>query len=171
MFARSSRIALITALSCALLAGAVSAVAQPEAAGRFKDWSVFTETVDGELICFASTPASDKAPKAADHGDVYFYVSTWKSGAARAQPSLKVGFELRADLAPVAKVGRSAWTLFPAGRAAFAMDEDDPAIVRALKSGTELRIEAVSAKGTAVTYHFSLSGSSAAIDKAASLCR
>ncbi len=160
---------------CAAIAMAVTAAlpisAAPTAVGHYRDWTVFRDKVAGETICFAATEATDKAPKSADHGDVWFYVTSWKNGRARNQPSLKVGYDLREDLPPKARIGRSSWTLFSAGREAFAIDEDDPKIVRALKRGSELRIEAVSSRGTSVAYHFSLSGSSAAIDKAAASCR
>lgn len=156
------------------LAGAFAAPmasASPTAIGQYKDWSVFTDTANGETICYAATPATDKAPRAADHGDVWFYVTNWKSGRARNQPSLKVGYELREDLSPKASIGRSSWAMFGVGREAFADDSDDARIVSALRKGSELRVEAVSARNTQVAYHFSLSGSAAAIDKAASMCR
>ncbi len=161
----------LVSLGLALALMAPASFADPTAIGRYKDWSVFTETTGGETICYAATPATDKAPRSADHGDVWFYVTSWKSGRARNQPSLKVGYNLREDLAPKASVGRSSWTLFGVGREAFADDNDDPRIVSALRKGSELRVEAVSARNTQVAYHFSLSGSAAAIDKAAAMCR
>ncbi len=160
-----------SALTLAAAGLALSAMAAPTAIGHYRDWTVFRDTSAGEVVCYAATEATDKAPKSADHGDVWFYVTSWENGRARNQPSLKVGFDLREDLPPKAQIGRSSWSLFSAGREAFAIDEDDPKIVRSLKRGSELRIEAVSARDTAVAYHFSLSGSSAAIDKAASACR
>ena len=162
---------LIVSALLALSLVAPLASASPTAIGRYKDWSVFTETTGGETVCFAATPATDKAPSSADHGEVWFYVTSWKSGRARNQPSLRVGFDLREDFAPKAKIGRSNWSLFGVGREAFADDDDDSRIVRALKRGRELRVEAVSSRNTQVAYHFSLSGSSAAIDKAAAICR
>ncbi|MEZ5946181.1 MAG: invasion associated locus B family protein [Hyphomonas sp.] len=162
---------LLAAIAFAAPLAPQSATAEPVAVGRYKDWAVFTDTSGGETICYAATAATDKAPKAADHGEVWFYVTNWKSGRARNQPSLKVGFELREDLAPKLRVGRSSWSLFSSAREAFADDADDPRIVSALKKGSELRIEAVSKRNTQVTYHFSLSGSAAAIDKAAAACR
>jgi hypothetical protein len=159
------------ALIGAVVGLAGDALAAPTAVARFKDWVVFTDQVDGDRICYAATEATDKAPAAAEHGDVWFYVTNWKSGKARSQPSLKVGYELRPDLAPSARVGRSSWTLFSAGNEAFARDADDPKIVNGLKRGSELRVEAVSKRDTQVAYHFSLAGSSNAIDRAASACR
>lgn len=157
-----------------MLAGALTATvaeAAPSVIRKHSDWIVFTEDVGGETLCYAATEATDKAPRSADHGDVWFYVSNWKSGKARNQPSLKVGYELRGDLPGKARVGRADWSLFGVGREAFADDGDDPKLVRELKRGSELRVEATSARNTRVTYHFSLKGSSAAIEQAASICR
>ena len=145
--------------------------ATPSVVRQYSDWVVFTEDVGGERLCYAATQATDKAPRSADHGDVWFYVSNWQSGKARNQPSLKVGYELRGDLPGKAKIGRSDWNLFGVGRKAFAQDSEDAQLVRQLKRGSELRVEATSARNTRVTYHFSLAGSSAAIDRAASVCR
>lgn len=163
------RFASTAILAAALVAPLASSA--PTAIGRYKDWTVFTQTVNGETLCYAATEATDKAPKSADHGDIWFFVSNWKSGKARSQPSLKVGYDLRADLPARASVGRSGWTMYGVGREAFAQNRDDAKLVDALKRGSELHVEAVSSRNTKVSYHFSLSGSSAAIDKAASICR
>lgn len=162
---------LLTSLCLSVCLATASASAAPTAIGRYQDWTVFSESVNGETLCYAATEATDKAPKATDHGDVWFFVSSWQSGKARSQPSLKVGYELRADLPARASIGRAGWTLYGVGREAFAQDQDDPKLVSSLRSGSELRVEAVSTRGTKVSYHFSLSGSAAAIDKASSLCR
>ena len=95
--------ALMTALALAL---APVSAAQSKAIGRFNDWRVYTEGEGRSMICFATVEASDKAPKSTDHGEVVFYVTAWKSGAASNQPSLRVGYTLRSDIAPAAVVGR-----------------------------------------------------------------
>ncbi|MCH2458001.1 invasion associated locus B family protein [Henriciella marina] len=163
------RIVAIAALCSAIVIPAAQAA--PTAMGRYDNWTVFTEEVGGEKLCYAATEATDKAPQSANHGDVWFFVSNWASGKARSQPSLKVGYDLRADLPARASVGRSGWTLYGVGGEAFAQDRDDSQIVDALRRGSELHVEAVSSRNTQVSYHFSLSGSAAAIDKASSLCR
>ncbi|HIG21893.1 MAG TPA: hypothetical protein EYG02_08110 [Henriciella marina] len=163
------RFAAIAALCSAIAIPAAQAA--PTAIGRYDNWTVFTEEVGGEKLCYAATEATDKAPQSANHGDVWFFVSNWASGKARSQPSLKVGYDLRADLPARASVGRSGWTLYGVGGEAFAQDRDDSQIVDALRRGSELHVEAVSSRNTQVSYHFSLSGSAAAIDKASSLCR
>ncbi|MEM1151974.1 MAG: invasion associated locus B family protein [Pseudomonadota bacterium] len=167
-FGFAARLLAVSGCAAAL---AASALANPTAVAQFKDWQVFTQDVSGETICYAATEATDKAPREASHGDVWFYVTNWSSGRARNQPSLRVGYDLREDLPSKARVGRSAWNLFNVGTEAFADDDDDPQIVRALERGSELRVESVSARGTSVAYHFSLSGSANAIDKARDVCR
>lgn len=154
----------------AVIVFVLPAVASPELIYTRKDWSVWQEEVDGDTVCFAATAATDKAPKSVDHGEVWFYVTNRESGTVRAQPSLEVGYKLREDLPSKARIGRSSWTMVGIEREAFAHDQDDPKLVRALKRGRELRVEAVSERNTQVTYHFSLSGSSDAIDRAARQC-
>lgn len=160
---------LILVIASVLLGGA--AAAEPTAIGRFKDWAVFTEERGGDLICYAATAATSKAPSSVRHGDVWYYVTSWKSGTARNQPSLKVTYDLKPDRAPKTSIGRSSWEMFAIGGEAFADDADDPRIVDALRRGATVTVTAQSARGTNVTYRFSLSGSADAIDKAEEVCR
>lgn len=150
---------------------ALPAQAERTAVGRFKDWVVFTDTVGGQDLCYAATEATSKAPSSANHGSVWYYVTTWKSGAATGQPSVRVGYDFREGSSPKTKVGRSSWTMFTSGGEAFANDSDDKAIVEALRKGANLSFEGTSARGTKVSYKFSLSGSAAAIDKSVEACR
>ena len=150
--------------------GVGAAFGEVEAIGRYRDWRVYTEVVNGDKVCFAATPAEDSAPKDLDHGEVSFYVASWKSGAARNQPSLKVGYELRSDIAARAIIGRERYSMYVAGSEAFARDGDERGLVEALKKGSELRVEAAQ-RDTRTAYYFSLSGSSDAIEKAQALCR
>ena len=161
--------ALAVVMAAGLFPG--SALADLEAHGRFRDWAVFTETRGEDLVCFAATEASSKTPASANHGQVWYYVTSWKSGQARNQPSLKVGYTIQSASAPRLSIGRSSWTKFAAGSEAFADDSDDPRIVDAIRRGASMSVSAVSARGTNVSYRFSLSGSADAIDKAAELCR
>lgn len=163
-------LALALALQ-AYLFFAPPALAETRAIGRYNDWRVYTEGEGRSLICFAAVEAGDKAPKAADHGEVVFYVATWRSGASAAQPSLRVGYALRTDIQPAAIIGRERFAMFAAGSEAFVRDGRDGALIEAVKKGRELRIEAASVKDARTAYHFSLKGSREAIDKARSLCR
>ncbi|MDZ4761570.1 MAG: invasion associated locus B family protein [Alphaproteobacteria bacterium] len=154
-----------------LAALSAPAAAEVKAIGRYQEWRVYTEAVGKDLVCFAATPAIDMAPKNVAHGEVNFFVASWKSGAAASQPSLAVGYDLRADLAPEAVIGRERFAMYAAGREAFVTDSREKPLIAALKKGSELRIEAASLKDARTAYHFSLKGSTDAIDKARALCR
>jgi len=166
----SSVLALVSTLQASLLLAA-PALAETRAIGRYNDWRVYTQGEGRSLICFAAVEPADMAPKAADHGEVVFYVATWRSGASAAQPSLRVGYQLRTDIQPAAIIGRERFALFASGAEAFVRDGRDSALIDAVKKGQELRIEAASVKDARTAYHFSLKGSRDAIDKARSLCR
>lgn len=157
-------------LGIAALPSVSVAVGEVEAIGRYRDWRVYTERVDGDLVCFAATPAEDMAPKSLDHGEVNFIVANWRSGAGRNQPSLEVGYDLRPDIAARAIVGRERYPMYVSGNEAFARDEHESDLVRALKRGSELRVEAAE-QGTRTAYYFSLLGSTDAIERAQALCR
>lgn len=158
-------------LMAVLLAAAPAAVAQSKAIGRYNDWRVYTEGEGRNMVCFAAVEASDMAPKAADHGEVTFYVAAFKSGAATSQPSLRVGYTLRKDLAPAAIIGRERFPMYAEGQEAFFPDDREKPLLDALKKGKELRVEAASVKDARTAYHFSLKGSRDAIDKARALCK
>ena len=168
-----TRLLVLTALLLAATpaASAPAAFAQSNAVGRYNDWRVYTEGEGRAMICFATVEASDMAPKSVDHGEVVFYVTAWKSGAAVNQSSLRVGYTLRTDIAPAAIIGRDRFAMYALGSEAFVKDDRDKELVEALKHGSELRIEAASVKDARTAYHFSLKGSKEAIDKARSLCK
>lgn len=136
---------------------------------KFKDWSVFKDTINGQPVCYATTAASDKAPKSAQHGDVNFFVTYYRS-QRNPQNSVRVSYNLREDRPAKAIVSRRSWKMYSVRNEAFANDGDERSIADALKKGSELKVEAMSERNTMVAYHFSLSGSASAIDKAQSLC-
>lgn len=163
--------ARLVPLMAMMLAAAPAAIAQSKAIGRYNDWRVYTEGEGRGMVCFAAVEASDKAPKAAEHGEVTFYVSAFKSGAATGQPSLRVGYTLRTDLAPAAIIGRERFPMYAAGQEAFVPDGREKPLIEAMKKGSELRVEAASVKDARTAYHFSLKGSREAIEKARALCK
>src|ERR1700749_4012245 len=122
--------ARVVCLSLAVLLGAVPvASAQVNPIGLFKEWRVYPEGSGKTLICYAATTADDAAPRSIDHGDVNFYVATWKSGSASNQPSLKVGYDLRSDLAPQAIIGRTRFKMYASGPEAFFPDDQEKSLL------------------------------------------
>jgi len=161
----------LIALILSLLSVAALADEAPKLHSTIKDWSVLTRKVDGDLLCYVRSFAEDKSPQNVNHGDVAFFVGTWKSGVAQEQPSLMTGYAMRTRTPPKAKVGNRTITMFSVANEAFIESENDERkLVRAMRKGSRLRVEAMSDRGTATAYEFSLSGITAALRKANQLC-
>lgn len=153
-------------------ASAPSFAAEPQAVASFKDWSVFVRDVDGDKICFAATEAKDKSPKSVNHGDVFFLVATWKSGAATNQPSLMTGYNLKDAPAPSLRVGTEKWDMYVSENEAFIESaKEEQSLISAMRRGADMRVSAISGRGTATSYTISLQGISAALDRAAEACK
>ena len=93
--------------------------AEPTAIATYRDWSVFVRDVDGDKICFAATEAKDKSPKSVRHGNIFFLVASWKSGAATFQPSLMTGYNLQDKPVPTIRIGSEKWQMFSSENEAF----------------------------------------------------
>ncbi len=165
-------------LTCAL-AGAVVAAgatgaafgAEPQLRARYDDWAVYVRALGSDQVCYVLSEAVDKSPKNVDHGQVVMMVSTWRSGAARQQPSVRVSYDLKTDSPTTARVGSSRFAMFVDGSDAFLSDdEDERRLVAAMKRGFDMRVETFSTRGTATSYEFSLRGVTRALDSAAKAC-
>lgn len=166
---------LITSLLCVPLF-AVPQMAQAESGtkleGVFKDWTVYSRADGGDKICYALAKPTTKAPSTVKHGDIFFMVSNWKSGAAKEQPSLLTGYTLKSEIPPSAKVDRSNIPMFSAENEAFIESAtDEKKLVKAMRKGATMRVDAMSARGTQTSYEFSLSGVTAALGKAKTSCQ
>jgi hypothetical protein len=163
---------LFPCLAAAAVLGGVALAAEPTPLAIYKKWSVFTREIDGDLICFAAASADDKTPKSVNHGDIFFMVATWKSGAAREQPSFMAGYNLKDAPAPAVRVGAQSWTMYADQNEAFVeAAKDEQTLVAAMRKGADMRVSAVSSRGTTTGYTISLQGVSAALDRAREACK
>lgn len=159
--------AVIAALACA----AAASGQEPAFQGEHNDWRVFTRGEGEAKICYATSRPTDARPGSVDHGEVYFLIASWASGAAEEQPSFLAGYPLRPDNAPVARVGSSRYPMYVSEREGFVEDlRDEERLVAAMRRGSTMRVEAMSARGTATAYEFSLSGVTAALEQVERLC-
>ncbi len=166
-------LAFFSALMMALSTAPISASAsEPQLVGKFGDWAAYARSEGGDQICYVLAQPLSKAPQNVNHGDVYFMVANWRSGAATEQPSLMTGFSMQENRPPAASVGRANFRMFSSQNEAFIESNDDERrLVRSMRAGSTMRVEAVSQRGTSVTYNFSLKGVTAALQKASAACR
>ena len=163
-----------TILSALVIAGAGSTVAladTPKSLGTFKDWSAYSLTDNGELVCFVVTSPEEKLPNNVNHGDVFFMVTNWTGQNVSGEPSVLTGYSFKENSKAVVEVGSTKWELFTKSNGAWLSDRgDEQTLISAMKRGNSMRVKATSARGTATEYRISLSGITAAINQINSSC-
>jgi len=150
---------LLTLTLTAMALPSMAQAAEPKLEGTFTDWSVYSRTEGGDKVCYALSEPKSKSPSSVKHGDIYFMVSNWRSGAAKEQPSFLAG------------VGSSKYKMFVAENEGFIESgSDERGLVSKMRAGATMNVKAVSARGTSVNYSFSLKGITAALRKAKASC-
>jgi invasion protein IalB len=164
--------AAAAAFAAACAVAAPAAAADPHTVALFKDWTVMVQETGNDKICFAVAEAKDMAPKSVNHGEIFFMIATWKSGVASGQPSFRAGYNLKDAPPPVIRIGSQKWDMYVSDNEAFVESASaEQAILAAMRQGADMRVSATSGRGTATNYVFSLSGVSAALDRAKEACK
>lgn len=161
-------------LTATLLVGATALpahAAEPKLEGTYGDWAAYSRAQGGDKICYVISEPQKKIPSSVKHGDIFFMVSNWKSGQANEQPSLMAGYPLKVTSPPTTIVGSARTRMYVSQNEAFIKDtSNERQLVKKMRAGANMRVSAMSARGTAVSYDFSLKGVTAALKKAKSSC-
>ena len=143
----------------------------PKLESHHNDWTVYTRGSGAAKTCYAVSRPTTLSPTDVRHGDVFFLVSNWANGEATEQPSLMTGFPLKPARSPKARVGSTSVVMYGAENEAFiAESADERRLVKEMRAGANMTVEAVSSRGTDVSYNFSLKGVTAALRQARTLC-
>ena len=134
-------------------------------------WSLYADAATPKSVCFLAAQPLAVEPLGANRGPIFFYISAWPKEGVKAEPSVKVGYPIKPDSEMSVTVGTDTFKLFVKGERGFVQDPNEELkLVEALKKGSNAFVKAVSARGTATTDTYSLSGISAALDKLAATC-
>jgi hypothetical protein len=152
-----------------ILLTAWSAAAEPSLLQRQQDWGVYAHQMNGSKYCYVLSAPSKAEPPTVDHGRNFFIASLSRDG--RWEPQIQFGYDLSEATSVSVTIGPSSFSLAPHGRTAWVVDRgEEAAFVSRMKSGADLSVTAVSKRGTATSYSYSLRGLSAAMTSA-STCR
>lgn len=158
-------------LVAGLLAPTLAQANEPKLLGNFGDWQTYIRDEGQQRICYALSKPKTKSPKSVRHGDIYFMVANWRSGAAIEQPSFLAGFSLKTANPPKARVGNTRIPMYVSQNEGFVEDNNDERrLVRSMRAGSTMRVDAVSTRGTSVSYSFSLKGVTAALQRSKQAC-
>jgi invasion protein IalB len=155
-----------TFLALALSAAAVPAMAQPATQlSKHNDWATYAYSGDKGKVCYVLSAPTDKQPTSLDHGDVFFFVSQKPGQNVAFEPQFLAGYQFQADSKVTIAIGDKSFSLFTRGKSAWRENAaEEPALIAAMKGGSEMKIAAKSGRGNATNYVFSLKGITAALD-------
>ena len=162
------KLMLVVVMLLHLTPGLTMAQTDPDFQGSYNDWKVFSRGSGAQRICYALSEAQDKRPTQVSHGNIFFMIASWADKTATEQPNLAVGYPLAPSNPPEARIGSNKFSLYVEGKEAFF--ENDKQIVASMRKGSVMRINAVSTRGTATAYKFSLSGVTAALRRVKAIC-
>lgn len=148
-----------------MAAGASAAYAQSATKiGQHNAWGTYSYQAQNGKVCYVLTVPTDKKPANLDHGDIFFFVSQRPGQAPSYEPQFIASYNLQENSKVSVKVDGKTFSMFTRGKSAWVeKPEDEPALVNAMKSGSEMQVSAKSGRGNPTNYAFSLKGISAAL--------
>ena len=157
---------LKTLAALALVAAAAPALAQSATKiSQHAAWGTYSYAGDKGKVCYALSVPTDKQPTGLDHGDVFFFVSQKPGQNVAFEPQFLAGYQFQADSKVTIAIGDKSFSLFTRGKSAWMENAaEEPALIAAMKGGSEMKIAAKSGRGNDTTYVFSLKGITAALD-------
>ncbi|MBO9125534.1 MULTISPECIES: invasion associated locus B family protein [unclassified Rhizobium] len=162
---------LSLSLSIALagtLAGAVTAHAQPSMVKQFDDWGVYSYDRSGKTVCYILTVPKTMQPAAVDHGRNYFVVGRAPGRGTNYEPQAIMGYDLKPGSRAKVEIGGKEFTMFTKGSSAWVLEETkEPDLIDSMRGGSDMTVDAVSRRGTATSYTYSLNGVTAALKRMA----
>jgi hypothetical protein len=163
-----------TIAAAAVLGSCALALAQTNV-GAFKDWNAFVSNEsDGKLCFVASQPKDSKYSQPITGRDpVFFMVTSIPAKGIRNEVSTIIGYSFAPNSEVTVDIDGKTFKMFTnesQGDTAWAVVEQQAALVEAMKAGTRMTVQGQSKRGTVTTDSYSLSGVTAALDKAAAEC-
>lgn len=162
MFRRKLTAAIMAAMAFASTAHAQS----PTRIEQFKAWGSYFYQAKSNKVCYVLSVPVKKLPENVDHGDIFFLVSQRPGQNISYEPQAMMSYELKAGSKVTVNVDGKAFSMFTKGKSAWLENAaEEPALVAAMKAGSNMKVSATSKRGTDTNYEYSLSGVSAALSK------
>lgn len=158
---------------CGLLLATAPAAAQTAAQiEKHGDWTLYGADDGGGRLCFISTQPFDTKPDTATRQAIHFYISAWPKDGVKTEVSVRFATPLRKASEPTVTIGPTAFKMFVKDDKAFIADATaELKLIDAMKKGSKMLVEAVSARGTANSDLYSLAGFTQALQALTTKCK
>ncbi|KAA3451396.1 hypothetical protein C7I87_07340 [Mesorhizobium sp. SARCC-RB16n] len=160
-------IALVSSLL--LAASAAPALAQQATKiGQHNAWGTYSYQASGGKVCYVLTVPTDKQPPTLDHGDMFFFVSQRPGQQVSYEPQFIAGYNFQEGSKATVTIDKKTFSMFTRGKSAWVENAaEEPVLIAAMKTGTDMKVSAKSGRGNPTNYVFSLKGISAALSSIA----
>ncbi len=165
---------ILTIAAVVIVGSTASALAQTNV-GTFQDWNTFTSNESDGKLCFVASQPKDSKYSQTIHGrdPVFLMVTSIPAKGIRNEVSTIIGYTFAPNADVTATVDGKSFKMFTSetqGDTAWAVADQQAALVEAMKAGSKMTVEGKSKRGTTTTDTYSLSGITAALDKATKEC-
>ncbi|AWC21588.1 invasion associated locus B family protein [Aminobacter sp. P9b] len=160
-------IAIISGL--VLAASAMPALAQSATKiGQHNAWGTYSYQAQNGKVCYVLTVPTDKQPPTLDHGDMFFFVSQRPGQKVSFEPQFIAGYNFQENSKVAVTIGDKSFSMFTKGKSAWVENAaEEPALIAAMRGGSDMKVTAKSGRGNPTNYVFSLKGISAALSSIA----
>lgn len=163
-----NRILLALALIC--LSSPVQAE-EAKSIGTYGDWTAYSFQDNGAKSCYMAATPQDAKGDYTKRGNVYAMITHRPKDKTFGVFSYLAGYTYAKGAKVTASIDGTVFTLVGQDETAWTPnDETDAKLSDALRHGTKMVVEGVSAKGTATKDVFSLKGSGSAYDAISKAC-
>jgi len=132
--------------------------------GQHNAWGTYSYQAQNGKVCYVLTVPTEKQPATLDHGDIFFFVSQRPGGTASYEPQFIASYDFQANSKVQVSIGNKSFSMFTKGKSAWVeKPADEPALIAAMRGGSDMKIAAKSKRGNPTNYTFSLKGISAAL--------
>lgn len=137
---------------------------------QYGEWGVYVANPKGK-ICYVLAEPKDRKPKLKrDPG--YIFITTRPAENVQNELSVVAGFTLKEGADATLSVGGMDFPLYTKGDSAWLKNAAEEAkLIEALRKQRDLNVKTTSSRGNVTTDHYSLSGISQALDRAAQECK
>lgn len=166
-----SKSAVALALVASLLLTAAASAQQVRMLGEHRAWSSYAANDATGAVCFAMTKPEAVTPTPDGYSQAYIYVTDRPAENVTTEFNLVAGFAFQPDSKATVTVGGQTFNLFTQNDAAWLDDAGQSAeLASAIRAGSSMVVEGITAAGIKVTQTYSLSGATAAQQSIGSGC-
>jgi hypothetical protein len=142
--------------------------------GQYGEWGAYTASPGSKKVCFViSKPTSAQTvPPNRPRNPVYMFISTRPADKVANEVSIIAGYPFKPSSDATAAIGSTTFALYTQQDGAWIKNAADEAnMISAMRSGDNVVVKGVSAKGTQSSDTYPLKGISQALDRVAQECK